>query len=94
MELHGKELIDRLNNDYGGLNGLIQKLKTDRKNGLQSDNEADLEQRRNAYGQNEIPLKPISFSRLCWEAVNNLSFFTVFNDWRKEKQFLSLQNEN
>ncbi|CAF0774281.1 unnamed protein product [Didymodactylos carnosus] len=73
MKLRGKELIDRLNKDYGGLNGLVQKLKADSKNGLQLDNETALKQRQNAYGKNEIPAKPMkTFLKLCWEALHDL----------------------
>ncbi|CAF1028104.1 unnamed protein product, partial [Didymodactylos carnosus] len=73
MELHGKELIDKLNNDYGGLNGLLQKLKANSQKGLESDNETDLEERRNVFGENKIPPKPMkSFLKLCWEALHDL----------------------
>lgn len=65
MELRGKELLEKLNSsEYDGSKGLLEKLKVDGNNGLDSNNEQDLEQRRTAYGKNEIPPKPISFLQL------------------------------
>ena len=74
MELRGKELLDKLNgSDYNGINGILGKLKVDGNKGLDSNNEQDLEQRRTAYGRNEIPPKPMkSFFQLCWEALHDM----------------------
>ena len=50
----------------------LEKLKVDGDKGLDSSNEQDLEQRRTAYGRNEIPPKPMkSFLGLCWEAFHD-----------------------
>ena len=74
MELRGKDLMDKLNSsEFNGVQGLLEKLKVDGSKGLESSNEQDLEQRRTAYGKNEIPPKPMkSFFKLCWEAFHDL----------------------
>ncbi|CAF1627067.1 unnamed protein product [Didymodactylos carnosus] len=73
MKLHGKELVDKLNASYGGMKGLLEKLKVDGQKGLQSDNKQDLEKRQQVFGKNEIPPKPMkSFLRLCWEALHDM----------------------
>lgn len=74
MELRGKDLMEKLNaSEYNGVKGILEKLKVDGNKGLESGNEQDLEQRRTAYGRNEIPPKPMkSFLRLCWEALHDM----------------------
>ncbi|CAF1139095.1 unnamed protein product [Adineta ricciae] len=74
MELHGKELIEKLNSsEFNGLKGILEKLKVDDSHGLDSNNNEDLEQRRTAYGRNEIPPKPMkSFLKLCWDALHDM----------------------
>jgi len=74
MENRGKDLMDKLNSsEINGVKGVLQKLKVDGNKGLDSSNEQDLEQRRTAYGRNEIPPKPMkSFLRLCWDALHDL----------------------
>ncbi len=74
MELRGKELLEKFNSsEYNGIQGLLEKLKVDGNKGLDSNNEEDLEQRRIAYGKNEIPPKPMkSFLTLCWEALHDM----------------------
>lgn len=73
MELRGKDLLEKLNSsDFNGVKGILEKLKVDGEKGLDSSNEQDLEQRRTAYGRNEIPPKPMkSFLGLCWEAFHD-----------------------
>ncbi|CAF0973525.1 unnamed protein product [Rotaria sordida] len=74
MELHGKDLLEKLNTStYNGVKGILEKLKVDGNKGLDSNNQEDLEQRRSVYGRNEIPPKPMkSFFRLCWEALHDM----------------------
>jgi Ca2+ transporting ATPase len=74
MEARGKELLEKLNSsEYNGIKGLLEKLKVDGNKGLEANNEQDLEQRRTAYGKNEIPPKPMkSFFKLCWEALHDM----------------------
>jgi magnesium-transporting ATPase (P-type) len=74
MELRGKDLLEKLNSsEYNGIKGILEKLKVDGSKGLESNNEQDLEQRRTAYGRNEIPPKPMkSFIKLCWDALHDM----------------------
>jgi len=74
MEVRGKDLMEKLDSsDYNGVKGILEKLKVDGNKGLDSNNEQDLEQRRIAYGKNEIPPKPMkSFIRLCWDAFHDM----------------------
>jgi magnesium-transporting ATPase (P-type) len=74
MEVRGKDLMEKLNSsNFNGIKGLLEKLKVDGNKGLDSGNEQDLEQRRKAYGKNEIPPKPMkSFLKLCWEALHDM----------------------
>ena len=74
MELHGKDLMEKLNtSEYNGVKGVLEKLKVDGNKGLDSSNNDDLEQRRQAYGRNEIPPKPMkSFLQLCWDALHDM----------------------
>jgi len=74
MKSNGKELLEKLNSsEYNGIKGILEKLKVDGNKGLDSNNEQDLEQRRTAYGINEIPPKPMkSFLRLCWDALHDM----------------------
>jgi Ca2+ transporting ATPase len=74
MELRGKDLLEKLNSpEYNGIHGILEKLKVDASKGLESNNAQDLEQRRTAYGRNEIPPKPMkSFLRLCWDALHDM----------------------
>ncbi|CAF1053389.1 unnamed protein product [Rotaria sp. Silwood1] len=74
MELHGKDLLEKLNSStYNGVKGILEKLKVDGNKGLDSNNQEDLEQRRAIYGRNEIPPKPMkSFLRLCWDTLHDM----------------------
>jgi hypothetical protein len=74
MELHGKDLLEKLNSsEYNGIKGILEKLNVDGNKGLDTNNEQDLQQRRTAYGRNEIPPKPMkSFIGLCWDALHDM----------------------
>ncbi|CAF5109265.1 unnamed protein product, partial [Rotaria sp. Silwood1] len=74
MDVRGKELMEKLNSsEYNGVKGILEKLKVDGTKGLDSNNQQDLEQRRIAYGKNEIPPKPMkTFLRLCWDAFHDM----------------------
>ncbi|CAF0917329.1 unnamed protein product [Rotaria sordida] len=75
IQLRGKELMEKLNSsDYNGVEGVLEKLKVDKNKGLDSNNQQDLEQRRIAYGKNQIPRKQISHIPLT-------------SAWRREHQF-------
>jgi len=74
MEVRGKDLMEKVNSpEYNGVKGILEKLKVDGNKGLDSNNEQDLEQRRTAYGKNEIPPKPMkTFLKLCWDAFHDM----------------------
>lgn len=62
----GKEAID---SEYGGVEGLCAKLRTDPQHGIPNTQE-ELERRRAVFGANEIPPHPPkSFLTLVWEAL-------------------------
>jgi Ca2+ transporting ATPase len=73
MQTRGHEGIKELNDTYGGLSGLGQKLKTNLTAGLTGD-ESDLALRLAAFGRNEIPPKPPkTFFRLMFEALQDIT---------------------
>ncbi|CAF3674890.1 unnamed protein product [Rotaria sp. Silwood1] len=71
METRGQEGIRELNETYGGIDGLGQRLKTNLITGLSND-ETDLAIRITAFGRNEIPRKsPKTFLRLVFDALKD-----------------------
>uniref|UniRef100_A0A914Z2N8 Calcium-transporting ATPase n=1 Tax=Panagrolaimus superbus TaxID=310955 RepID=A0A914Z2N8_9BILA len=68
MEARGAEAIVKLDNDYGGIDGLCNKLAVDPLKGLPK-NPKVLQHRRQKYGANVIPKgKPKPFWKLVWDA--------------------------
>ena len=55
MQLKSEEAVAKLNEAFGGIQGLAAKLKTSLNDGLDG---RDLSERVNAFGKNEIPPKP------------------------------------
>ncbi|XP_042307085.1 plasma membrane calcium-transporting ATPase 3 isoform X3 [Sceloporus undulatus] len=77
MELRGAEAIQKVQETYSDVNGLCRRLKTSPTEGL-SDNTADLEKRRQIYGQNFIPpKKPKTFMQLVWEALQDVTLIIL-----------------
>ncbi|KAI6176344.1 Calcium-transporting ATPase [Aphelenchoides bicaudatus] len=77
MEHRGKDALQKINADYGGVDGLCAKLQTDATNGLPDDSN-ELEKRRRAFGKNEIPPNPPkSFLRLAWEALTDITLIIL-----------------
>ncbi|CAJ0931188.1 unnamed protein product, partial [Mesorhabditis belari] len=73
MELRGAEALETLERNYGGVEGLCQRLKTDPVNGISND-QKELEKRRRVFGKNEIPpAASKSFFRLAWEALQDIT---------------------
>jgi P-type Ca2+ transporter type 2B len=70
MQSRGKDFIEKFHSpEYDGMPGLLEKLKADGTKGLESTNTDDIEQRREVFGKNEVPPKPLAtFLALCWEA--------------------------
>uniref|UniRef100_A0A7E4UN35 Calcium-transporting ATPase n=1 Tax=Panagrellus redivivus TaxID=6233 RepID=A0A7E4UN35_PANRE len=66
----GREQIDA---DYGSVEGLCAKLRTDPSTGIPN-NPEELERRRAVFGANEIPPHPPkSFLTLVWEALQDVT---------------------
>jgi len=77
MELRNQEALDKINSDFGGIDGLCRKLRTDQLNGLPND-KAVLENHRSVFGRNEIPPVPSkSFFRLCWDAMKDVTLIIL-----------------
>ncbi|XP_066473515.1 plasma membrane calcium-transporting ATPase 3 isoform X14 [Tiliqua scincoides] len=77
MELRGAEAIQKVQEAYTDVSGLCRRLKTSPTEGI-SDNTADLEKRRQIYGQNLIPpKKPKTFLQLVWEALQDVTLIIL-----------------
>uniref|UniRef100_UPI00358F9F25 plasma membrane calcium-transporting ATPase 2-like isoform X2 n=1 Tax=Myxine glutinosa TaxID=7769 RepID=UPI00358F9F25 len=77
MELRGGEGLQRLNEYYGGIHGLCERLKTSPTEGL-SGSMADMEKRLQTFGRNTIPpQKPKAFLRLVWEALQDVTLIIL-----------------
>uniref|UniRef100_A0A8D2LWA0 Calcium-transporting ATPase n=1 Tax=Varanus komodoensis TaxID=61221 RepID=A0A8D2LWA0_VARKO len=77
MELRGADALQKIQESYTDVNGLCRRLKTSPTEGL-SDNTADLEKRRQIYGQNFIPpKKPKTFLQLVWEALQDVTLIIL-----------------
>ncbi|MFT7800980.1 plasma membrane calcium-transporting ATPase 3-like isoform X1 [Arapaima gigas] len=77
MELRGAEALQKIQESYSSTEGICQRLKTSPTEGL-SDSPADLEKRRQVFGQNFIPpKKPKTFLQLVWEALQDVTLIIL-----------------
>ncbi|XP_055000223.1 plasma membrane calcium-transporting ATPase 4 isoform X1 [Sorex araneus] len=77
MELRSLDALQQINTNYGGVLSLCNKLKTSPVEGL-SGNPADLEKRKQVFGQNLIPpKKPKTFLELVWEALQDVTLIIL-----------------
>ncbi|VDN57768.1 unnamed protein product [Dracunculus medinensis] len=77
MEFRGIEACEKIEADYGGIDGLCRRLKTDPANGLPQDKD-ELDRRRAVFGANEIPPHPPkSFLQLVWEALQDVTLIIL-----------------
>lgn len=77
METRGHEAIQRIQEEYGGIQDLCRKLYTSPTDGL-SGSAADLEHRRATFGANSIPPKsPKTFLQLVWEALQDMTLIIL-----------------
>ncbi|XP_053170988.1 plasma membrane calcium-transporting ATPase 2 isoform X7 [Scomber japonicus] len=77
MELRGTEAVVKLQEDYGGVEGLCKRLKTSPTEGL-AGTETDLDKRKETFGQNLIPpKKPKTFLQLVWEALQDVTLIIL-----------------
>ncbi|KAH7695037.1 calcium ATPase, partial [Aphelenchoides avenae] len=68
MEARGADAFLKLNNDFGGVDGLCAQLRVDPVKGLPTQG-SELAQRRSKYGANTIPRTTSkSFLRLVFDA--------------------------
>uniref|UniRef100_A0A8C5DT12 Calcium-transporting ATPase n=1 Tax=Gouania willdenowi TaxID=441366 RepID=A0A8C5DT12_GOUWI len=77
MELRGSEALQKVQDSYGDIEGLCQRLQSSTTDGLSGD-PADLERRGQTYGQNFIPpKKPKTFLELVWEALQDVTLIIL-----------------
>uniref|UniRef100_A0A8C2B847 Calcium-transporting ATPase n=1 Tax=Cyprinus carpio TaxID=7962 RepID=A0A8C2B847_CYPCA len=77
MELRGTEAVVKIQEDYGGVEGLCQRLKTSPTEGLDGV-ATDLDKRKEVFGQNLIPpKKPKTFLQLVWEALQDVTLIIL-----------------
>ncbi|XP_029682230.1 plasma membrane calcium-transporting ATPase 2 isoform X3 [Takifugu rubripes] len=77
MELRGTEAVVKLQEDYGGVEGLCKRLKTSPTEGL-AGTQSDLDKRKEIYGKNLIPpKKPKTFLQLVWEALQDVTLIIL-----------------
>uniref|UniRef100_A0A914C5X9 Calcium-transporting ATPase n=1 Tax=Acrobeloides nanus TaxID=290746 RepID=A0A914C5X9_9BILA len=77
MELRGTEACEKIKADYGSVEGLCARLRTDPANGIPQNNE-ELERRKTVFGANEIPPQPPkSFLQLVWEALQDVTLIIL-----------------
>ncbi|XP_041747783.1 plasma membrane calcium-transporting ATPase 2 isoform X7 [Coregonus clupeaformis] len=77
MELRGGEAVVKIQEDYGDMDGLCQRLKTSPTEGLTGD-VTDLDKRKEVYGENLIPpKKPKTFLQLVWEALQDVTLIIL-----------------
>ncbi|CAI4224436.1 unnamed protein product [Auanema sp. JU1783] len=73
MEYRSTEAKEKIDNDYNGMDGLCERLKTDPNNGVPN-TQTELERRRAVFGANEIPPHPPKcFLQLVWEALQDVT---------------------
>lgn len=76
MEHRGREGIQRMA-DFGGVEGIMEKLYTSADRGL-SGSKADVDHRRETFGSNVIPPKPPkTFIQLVCEAVQDITLIIL-----------------
>ncbi|XP_035517768.1 plasma membrane calcium-transporting ATPase 2 isoform X2 [Morone saxatilis] len=77
MELRGTEAVVKLQEDYGGTEGLCKRLKTSPTEGL-AGAQPDLDKRKEIFGKNLIPpKKPKTFLQLVWEALQDVTLIIL-----------------
>ncbi|KAI1888090.1 hypothetical protein AGOR_G00181460 [Albula goreensis] len=77
MELRAAEGLHKIQESYGGVQGLCTRLKTSPVEGL-SGQPADISKRKEEFGQNFIPpKKPKTFLQLVWEALQDVTLIIL-----------------
>ncbi|KAG7259301.1 hypothetical protein CRUP_037166 [Coryphaenoides rupestris] len=84
MELRGAEGLGKIQEHYGDAQGLCNRLKTSPIDGL-SGQLADIEKRKEVFGQNLIPpKKPKTFLQLVWEALQDVTLIILEDEGEAE----------
>ncbi|XP_074078519.1 plasma membrane calcium-transporting ATPase 4-like [Macrotis lagotis] len=77
MELRSTDAVTHINEQYGSVLGICEKLNTSPIEGL-SGNPDDLERRKRVFGKNFIPpKKPKTFLELVWEALQDATLIIL-----------------
>nr|XP_027200064.1 plasma membrane calcium-transporting ATPase 2-like [Dermatophagoides pteronyssinus] len=77
MDCRGQETISKIQQKYGSVLNLCQKLRTSQNEGL-SGEQQDLELRKQVFGANVIPPKPPkTFLQLVWEALQDVTLIIL-----------------
>ncbi|OTF77092.1 plasma membrane calcium-transporting ATPase 3-like protein [Euroglyphus maynei] len=77
MDSRGQESISKIQQKYGSVMNLCQKLRTSQNEGLSGDPQ-DLELRKQVFGANVIPPKPPkTFLQLVWEALQDVTLIIL-----------------
>ncbi|XP_067863663.1 plasma membrane calcium-transporting ATPase 1-like isoform X3 [Heptranchias perlo] len=77
MELRSGEAVSKIHETYGDVQDLCRRLKTSPVEGL-SGNPADLDKRKQVFGQNFIPPKKAkTFLQLVWEALQDVTLIIL-----------------
>ncbi|XP_075406588.1 plasma membrane calcium-transporting ATPase 2 isoform X8 [Tenrec ecaudatus] len=77
MELRGTEAVVKVKETYGDTEAICRRLKTSPVEGLPG-TAADLEKRKQIFGQNFIPpKKPKTFLQLVWEALQDVTLIIL-----------------
>ncbi|KAL0968002.1 hypothetical protein UPYG_G00260850 [Umbra pygmaea] len=77
MELRGTEGISRIQECYGGVQGLCTRLRTSPVDGL-AGHADDIARRKEEFGRNVIPpKKPKTFLQLVWEALQDVTLIIL-----------------
>uniref|UniRef100_UPI00398E367E plasma membrane calcium-transporting ATPase 1-like isoform X1 n=1 Tax=Pristiophorus japonicus TaxID=55135 RepID=UPI00398E367E len=77
MELRSGEAVTKIHDTYGDVHDICRRLKTSPVEGL-SGNPADLDKRKQVFGQNFIPPKKAkTFLQLVWEALQDVTLIIL-----------------
>lgn len=77
MRMRAEEASEALQNDFGGIDGLAEKVQTSLTNGLTGEN-ADISERQNVFGPNTIPPRPPkSIFELMFDAVQDTTLIVL-----------------
>uniref|UniRef100_A0A8C6TS15 Calcium-transporting ATPase n=1 Tax=Neogobius melanostomus TaxID=47308 RepID=A0A8C6TS15_9GOBI len=77
MEFRGNDALQKIESSYGNTEGLCQRLHSSTTEGLSGD-PADLDRRKQTYGQNFIPPKKAkTFLELVWEALQDVTLIIL-----------------